>query len=103
MHLTVDPHDVPAVEVVIDQMAAVGFEMGLFSFGSGFNLESHDPAFLTAVGRLTAYAAERGIEGREAGCPPVVRRSVGVRSRRPGAVVATQTRCWRGFFRAIAV
>ena len=30
----------------IDQMAEVGFEMLIFSFGSGFRLETADPAYL---------------------------------------------------------
>jgi hypothetical protein len=46
----------------IDQMAAVGFEMLIYSFGSGFNLETSDPAYLAQVQAQVAYARSKGIE-----------------------------------------
>ena len=35
---------------VVDQLADVGFEMIIYSFGSGFNLESDDETYLELVG-----------------------------------------------------
>jgi hypothetical protein len=43
-------------------MVDVGFEMLIFSFGSGFSLESSNPAYIKAVGDQIAYANARGIE-----------------------------------------
>lgn len=37
------------VRTVIDQMADVGFEMLIYSFGSGFDMESSDPSYLRQV------------------------------------------------------
>jgi hypothetical protein len=47
---------------VIDQMADVGFEMLVYSFGSGFTLETKDPAYIRRVKDQVAYAKSRGIE-----------------------------------------
>eukprot|EP01064_Diplonema_japonicum_P011089 TRINITY_DN1836_c1_g1_i1.p1 TRINITY_DN1836_c1_g1~~TRINITY_DN1836_c1_g1_i1.p1 ORF type:complete len:730 (+),score=233.37 TRINITY_DN1836_c1_g1_i1:85-2274(+) len=46
----------------VDQMAEVGFEMFIFSFGSGFNLESTNPSYLAEVKSLVQYANAKGIE-----------------------------------------
>eukprot|EP01059_Diplonema_ambulator_P013718 TRINITY_DN2428_c1_g3_i1.p1 TRINITY_DN2428_c1_g3~~TRINITY_DN2428_c1_g3_i1.p1 ORF type:complete len:725 (+),score=278.65 TRINITY_DN2428_c1_g3_i1:54-2228(+) len=46
----------------VDQMAEVGFEMFIFSFGSGFNLESTDPTYLAQIKELVDYAKAKGIE-----------------------------------------
>jgi hypothetical protein len=46
----------------IDQMAAVGFEMLIFSFGSGFNLETTDPTYIAQVKAQIDYAHSKGIE-----------------------------------------
>ena len=46
----------------IDQMADVGFEMLIYSFGSGFNLESNDPAYIKRIADDIAYAKAKGIE-----------------------------------------
>ena len=46
----------------IDQMAATGFEMLIYSFGSGFNLETADPVYLAQVKAQIAYANAKGIE-----------------------------------------
>jgi len=62
MHLTANPHNLSAVEATLDQMAAVGFEMAIFSFGSGFDIESSDPAFLATVRNFSAKAKALGIE-----------------------------------------
>lgn len=47
---------------VVDQMVETGFEMLIFSFGSGFNLETGDPAYLAKITEQIAYAASKGIE-----------------------------------------
>ena len=46
----------------IDQMKAVGFEMLIYSFGSGFDLENAAPAYVDSVGAQIAYAQSQGIE-----------------------------------------
>ena len=43
-------------------MPQVGFEMAIFSFGSGFDLESSDPVFLATVRNFTTTAHAAGIE-----------------------------------------
>ena len=52
----------PAVKEVIDQMAEVGFEMMIYSFGSGFNMESADQVYLDTLRDTVSYARSRGIE-----------------------------------------
>ncbi|HTH49956.1 MAG TPA: alpha-galactosidase [Candidatus Limnocylindria bacterium] len=51
-----------AVTNAIDQCAAVGFEMLILSFGSGFDLENRDPAVMARAKSFAAYAHRRGIE-----------------------------------------
>eukprot|EP01060_Flectonema_neradi_P038947 TRINITY_DN834_c3_g1_i1.p1 TRINITY_DN834_c3_g1~~TRINITY_DN834_c3_g1_i1.p1 ORF type:complete len:731 (+),score=110.09 TRINITY_DN834_c3_g1_i1:70-2262(+) len=46
----------------IDQMAEVGFEMFIFSFGSGFNLESNDKNYINTIKEQISYANSKGIE-----------------------------------------
>ena len=46
----------------IDQMKATGFEMLIYSFGSGFNLETVDAAYLASVKSQIDYAKSQGIE-----------------------------------------
>lgn len=46
----------------IDQCAAVGFEMVILSFGSGFDLENESAATLATAQRYAAYARGKGIE-----------------------------------------
>ncbi|MFO1460670.1 MAG: alpha-galactosidase [Verrucomicrobiota bacterium] len=60
MHLVTSRGD--AVTNAIDQCAAVGFEMLILSFGSGFNLEKEDPKTLEFARNLSAFAHSRGIE-----------------------------------------
>lgn len=47
---------------VIDQMAEVGFEMLIYSFGSGFNLESDNETYVAEIASDIAYANSKGIE-----------------------------------------
>lgn len=47
---------------VIDQMATVGFEMLIYSFGSGFNLESSSDSYLQQIKANVDYAKSKGIE-----------------------------------------
>ena len=43
-------------------MSEVGFEMLIFSFGSGFKLESTDAAYRAVIRKQIAYAKSKGIE-----------------------------------------
>ena len=47
---------------VIDQLAEVGFEMVIYSFGSGFNLESSNETYLAELKEIVDYAHSKGIE-----------------------------------------
>ena len=49
-------------KAAVDQMAEVGFDMLIMSFGSGFNLESADPAYLAHIKSQVDYAKSKGIE-----------------------------------------
>lgn len=51
-----------AVRSAIDQCADVGFEMLILSFGSGFNMESEDPAYRAQIRELVDYARSKGVE-----------------------------------------
>jgi len=46
----------------IDQCAAVGFEMLILSFGSGFDMENEKPANLERARNWASYAHSKGIE-----------------------------------------
>ncbi|HVN05401.1 MAG TPA: hypothetical protein VMT86_13340 [Bryobacteraceae bacterium] len=50
-----------AVKLAIDQCAAVGFEMVIMSFGSGFNFENEDPAYLAQIKQLADYGRSKGV------------------------------------------
>lgn len=50
-----------AVRRAIDQAAEVGFELVIMTFGSGFNIENEDPAYLAQLRALAEYAHARGI------------------------------------------
>ncbi len=52
----------PGFKRAIDQMAEVGFEMLIYSFGSGFILETANPAYLSHIKSQVAYARSKGIE-----------------------------------------
>jgi hypothetical protein len=54
--------DPAQVRRAIDDAAAVGFEMVILSFGSGFNAENDDPGYLSTWKELAEYATERGVE-----------------------------------------
>mmetsp|Transcript_28118 Transcript_28118/g.55310 ORF Transcript_28118/g.55310 Transcript_28118/m.55310 type:complete len:389 (+) Transcript_28118:15-1181(+) len=43
-------------------MVEVGFEMFIFSFGSGFQLETADPVYLAKIKAQVDYAKARGVE-----------------------------------------
>jgi hypothetical protein len=53
--------DPAAVKLAIDQSAATGFEMVILTFGSGFDIEKEDPAYLQQVKELADYARTKGI------------------------------------------
>lgn len=50
-----------AVKEAIDQCASVGFEMVIMTFGSGFNIENEDPAYLAQIKSLADYGRSKGI------------------------------------------
>lgn len=60
LHLKASQPEV--VRQAIDQCAEVGFEMVILSFGSGFNVENRDPAYIQQWREIAEYARERGIE-----------------------------------------
>jgi hypothetical protein len=60
MHCT--RSDDEGVRAAIDQCAAVGFEMVILSFGSGFALEDRDPAVLARAQSWAEYARAKGVE-----------------------------------------
>ena len=51
----------PGFHSEVDQIANAGFEMIIYSFGSGFNLETADPAYLATIKEQVAYAHSKGI------------------------------------------
>ena len=54
--------DWETVRNAIDQCAAVGFEMVILTFGSGFNIENEKPAYLQKMKKYADYAQSKGIE-----------------------------------------
>jgi len=46
----------------VDQCAEVGFEMIIYTFGSGLNAESEDPLYLARIREDVDYARSKGIE-----------------------------------------
>ncbi len=46
----------------IDEAAAVGFEMLILSFGSGFNIETDDPEVVAGWAEVAALAGAKGVE-----------------------------------------
>jgi hypothetical protein len=54
--------DPESVKRAIDQCAEAGFEMVILSFGSGFNAEREDPAYLSQLRELVDYGRRKGIE-----------------------------------------
>lgn len=53
--------DDKAVKQAIDQSAAVGFEMVIMTFGSGFQIENDSADYLKRMKELNGYAARKGI------------------------------------------
>lgn len=53
--------DPDAVRLAVDQCAATGFEMVIMTFGSGFDIEREDPAYLQQVKQLVDYARGKGV------------------------------------------
>ena len=51
-----------AVKKIIDQMAEVGFEMLIYSFGSGFDIESTNDTYIQELASIVKYAHSKGIE-----------------------------------------
>ncbi|ELU18638.1 hypothetical protein CAPTEDRAFT_226414 [Capitella teleta] len=51
-----------AVLKLIDQLYEVGFEMLIYSFGSGFSVESTDEKYLERMKTIISYANSKGIE-----------------------------------------
>jgi len=54
--------DPQSVKLAIDQCATAGFEMVIMTFGSGFNLENEDPAYIAQVRALVAYGRSKNVE-----------------------------------------
>jgi hypothetical protein len=54
--------DPAIVRQVVDQCAAVGFEMVILSFGSGLNMENIDDTYLAGMKDMVGYARAKGIE-----------------------------------------
>ena len=50
-----------AVKTAVDQCAAVGFEMVIMTFGSGFNIEDEKPEYLSQIKSLADYARSKGV------------------------------------------
>ncbi len=50
------------VKTAIDQCAAVGFEMVILTFGSGFNIENNAEDYLSEMTRWAEYARQQGVE-----------------------------------------
>ncbi len=53
--------DEQAVKKAINQCAAVGFEMVIMTFGSGFNVENESPEYIDQIKNLADYAHSMGI------------------------------------------
>lgn len=53
--------DPASVKLAVDQCAEVGFEMVIMTFGSGFNMESGDPAYYAKMKEMADYAHSKKI------------------------------------------
>jgi len=53
--------DPKVIHKAIDQAAETGFEMVILSFGSGFNAENANPAYLAKWKKINDYAMSKGI------------------------------------------
>ena len=54
--------DSASIRRAVDQCAAVGFEMVILTFWSGFNMESEDPAYIARIKADFDYAHSKGIK-----------------------------------------
>jgi len=54
--------DSASIRRAVDQCAAVGFEMVILTFWSGFNMESEDPAYIARIKSDFDYAHSKGIK-----------------------------------------
>ncbi|MFN0067942.1 MAG: alpha-galactosidase [Limisphaerales bacterium] len=54
--------DRAAFRLAVDQCADVGFEMIIYTFGSGLNAESEDPGYIGRIREDVEYARARGVE-----------------------------------------
>ncbi len=54
--------DSKAFRLAVDQCAEVGFEMIIYTFGSGLNAESTDPTYLDRIRADVDYARGKGLE-----------------------------------------
>ncbi len=54
--------DTPTFRTAVDQCAEVGFEMIIYTFGSGLEMENEDPAYLAKVKADVDYAHAKGLE-----------------------------------------
>jgi hypothetical protein len=60
MHVRSAKRDV--FRAAVDQCAEVGFEMIIYTFGSGLNMENQDPAYMAEVKADVDYAHAKGIQ-----------------------------------------
>lgn len=51
-----------AVRLALDQCAEVGAEMAILSFGSGFDMENEDSAYIAQIKELVDYAHAKGVQ-----------------------------------------
>ncbi|WP_198651944.1 alpha-galactosidase [Chitinophaga deserti] len=61
MFMHVRSAETDAVKLAIDQCAEAGFEMVIMTFGSGFNIEQKDAAYLERMKMLGDYARSKGV------------------------------------------
>jgi hypothetical protein len=54
--------DTQTFRAAVDQCAEVGFEMIIYTFGSGLNMENEDPAYIARIKADVDYAHSKGIE-----------------------------------------
>ncbi len=54
--------DTKSFRSAVDQCAEVGFEMIIYTFGSGLNVENEDPTYIAKVKADVDYAHSKGIE-----------------------------------------
>ena len=49
-------------KIGVQQMAEVGFEMYIFSFGTAFSMENTDPAYIAKIASQVQFAKNYGLE-----------------------------------------